>query len=59
MGPEVPMKLVEERAPDGFDDIAEVITEEEIATVTEDYRRTAGFALSALEHGRSLLDDPG
>ena len=30
-GPELPMKLVEERAPDGFADIADVITPEEIA----------------------------
>ncbi len=58
LGPEVPMKLVEERAPDGFDDIADVITEDEIAQVTEAYRRTAGFALAALQRGTSLLDEP-
>ena len=58
LGPEVPMKLVEERAPDGFDDIIDVITEDEIAQVTEAYRRTAGFALAALQRGTSLLDEP-
>ncbi len=58
MGPEVPMMLVEERAPDGFTNIADVITPEEIAEVTEEYRRTAGFSLAALGHGASLLDDP-
>ena len=58
LGPELPMKLVEERAPGGFDDIADVITPEEIANVTEGYRRTAGFALAALQRGTSLLDDP-
>jgi 2-polyprenyl-6-methoxyphenol hydroxylase-like FAD-dependent oxidoreductase len=58
LGPELPMKLVEERAPDGFTDIAEVISPAEIAQVTEDYRRTAGFALSGLLSGRSLLDEP-
>jgi 2-polyprenyl-6-methoxyphenol hydroxylase-like FAD-dependent oxidoreductase len=58
LGPELPMKLVEERAPDGFVDIADVITPEEILEVTEEYRRTAGFALSALQRGRSLLDEP-
>jgi 5-methylphenazine-1-carboxylate 1-monooxygenase len=47
-GPELPMQLVEERAPDGFSDIAEVISEAEIAEVTDGYRRTAGFALAAL-----------
>ena len=58
LGPELPMQLVEERAPEGFTDIADVITPEEIARVTEDYRRTAGFSLAALQRGASLLDEP-
>jgi 5-methylphenazine-1-carboxylate 1-monooxygenase len=58
LGPEVPMLLVEQRAPHGFADIAEVITAEEIARLTEDYRRTAGFSLAALQTGVSLLDRP-
>ena len=57
-GPELPMVMVEERAPDGFDDIADVITPEEIARVTEDYRRTAGFSLASLQRGASLLEEP-
>ncbi len=57
-GPELPMLLVEQRAPDGFEDIASVITPEEIAEVTEGYRRTAGFSLAALARSASLLDDP-
>ncbi len=55
LGPELPMKLVEERAPDGFADIADVITLQEIAEATEEYRRTAG---SSLKRGQSLLNDP-
>ncbi len=59
LGPELPMRLVEERAPDGFADIAEVISPEEIAAVTEGYRTTAGFSLAALRPGSpSLLDAP-
>jgi hypothetical protein len=58
LGPEVPMKLVEERAPDGFVRIGDVISEDEIADATEAYRRTAGFALAALQRGTSLLDEP-
>jgi 2-polyprenyl-6-methoxyphenol hydroxylase-like FAD-dependent oxidoreductase len=58
LGPELPMKLVHERAPEGFSDVAAVISPEEIAQVTEEYRRTAGFALAALQRGTSLLDDP-
>jgi 2-polyprenyl-6-methoxyphenol hydroxylase-like FAD-dependent oxidoreductase len=57
-GPELPMKLVEERAPGGFPDVADVITAEEIAEVTENYRSTAGFSLAALQRGKSLMDDP-
>jgi 2-polyprenyl-6-methoxyphenol hydroxylase-like FAD-dependent oxidoreductase len=57
-GPELPMKLVEERAPDGFADVADVITSDEIAEVTEAYRTTAGFSLAALQRGTSLLEDP-
>jgi flavin-dependent dehydrogenase len=58
LGPELPMLLVEERAPDGFDNIADVITPGEIAQVTEDYRRTAGFSLATLQRGVSLLEEP-
>ncbi|MFZ0248472.1 MAG: flavin-dependent oxidoreductase [Acidimicrobiales bacterium] len=58
LGPELPMKLVEERAPDGFDDVADVISSDEIAEVTEQYRTTAGFSLAALQRGTSLLEEP-
>ena len=57
-GPELPMQLVEQRAPDGFDDIADVISPEEILEVTDGYRRTAGFALAELQRGVSLLEQP-
>lgn len=56
LGPEAPMQLVEERAPDGFDDIGDVITRDEILAVTDGYRRTAGFALEALADGTSIAD---
>ena len=53
-GPEVPMTLVEERAPDGFDDINDVITPDEVLQVTEGYRRAAGFAMADLNERPSL-----
>lgn len=56
MGPEVPMRLVEERAPDGFADIGDVISPEEILAVTDDYRRASGMALEDLRQGRSVVD---
>ena len=53
------MQLVHERAPDGFDDIDAVISRAEIDAVTEGYRRTAGFALTALrDDPRSLIEQP-
>lgn len=55
-GPELPMQLVEERAPDGFAHIDDIISPAEILQVTEGYRRTAGFALEALAAGVSLAD---
>jgi 2-polyprenyl-6-methoxyphenol hydroxylase-like FAD-dependent oxidoreductase len=58
MGPERPMALVEERAPDGFERIDDVIKKAEIEEVTEGYRRTAGFAVADLQRGISLLDEP-
>ena len=56
MGPELPMHLVEERAPNGFTNIDDVISPEEILAVTEGYRRTAGFALEALTGTESLAE---
>ncbi|MFZ9857898.1 MAG: flavin-dependent oxidoreductase [Roseiflexaceae bacterium] len=53
-GPEIPMKLVEERAPHGFVSIDDVISPAEILQVTEGYRATAGFALKELNDGMSL-----
>jgi 2-polyprenyl-6-methoxyphenol hydroxylase-like FAD-dependent oxidoreductase len=58
LGPEVPMLLVEQRAPEGFSDIGDVITPAEIDRVTEDYRRTAGFTLARLRESASLLEEP-
>ena len=56
LGPEMPMRLVHERAPEGFDHINDVISPEEILEVTDGYRQTAGFALEALSSGMSLID---
>jgi hypothetical protein len=57
LGPELPMQLVEERAPDGFDRLSDVITAEEILDVTDGYRKMAGFSLQQL-HDRPSLAEP-
>jgi 2-polyprenyl-6-methoxyphenol hydroxylase-like FAD-dependent oxidoreductase len=42
-GPERPLELVEERAPDGFANIDDVVSREELEEIARAYMRTAGF----------------
>ncbi|MEP7201555.1 MAG: flavin-dependent oxidoreductase [Ilumatobacteraceae bacterium] len=58
LGPELPMQLVEERAPEGFDRLSDVITPEEIVEVTDGYRKMAGFSLQQLHDRPSLAEMP-
>lgn len=43
MGPEQVMQIAEERAPDGFENIHDVISQEELETIAARYKKTAGF----------------
>ncbi len=56
LGPELPMQLVEERAPDGFERLSDVVGPDEILEVTDGYRKMAGFSLQQLNEGPSLAD---
>ncbi len=56
LGPELPMQLVEERAPDGFEQLSDVITPDEILDVTDGYRKMAGFSLQQLHDRPSLAE---
>ena len=56
LGPELPMQLVEERAPNGFATLSDVITPAEILEVTDGYRKMAGFSLQQLQDRPSLAD---
>ena len=58
LGPELPMQLVEERAPDGFERLSDVIGPDEILEVTDGYRKMAGFSLQQLHDRPSLADVP-
>ncbi|MFG6118075.1 MULTISPECIES: flavin-dependent oxidoreductase [Thalassobacillus] len=42
-GPEVVMQIVEERAPQGFNQLEDVITYEELAGIANKYKKLAGF----------------
>jgi 5-methylphenazine-1-carboxylate 1-monooxygenase len=47
-GPEQVMQLVEERAPDGFDEVTEVLSRQELEAVAANYKRVAGFQVEGL-----------
>lgn len=47
-GPEKVMQMAEERAPQGFDDVLQVISAEELAASAREYKRIAGFDRDAL-----------
>ena len=47
-GPEQCMQLVHERAPNGFDNIDEVITPAELEEIAARYKQVAGFSKDAL-----------
>jgi hypothetical protein len=57
-GPEQVMQLVETRAPQGFDDVAQVISPEELAATAGDYKKIAGFDREALNARASLNPPP-
>jgi 2-polyprenyl-6-methoxyphenol hydroxylase-like FAD-dependent oxidoreductase len=56
-GPEAAMQLVEDRAPDGFARLDDVVTLSELEAIADKYKRLAGFAVSEL-NARSSLADP-
>ena len=47
-GPEQVMQLVEERAPDGFDDVTDVLSRQELEAIAANYKRVAGFQVEDL-----------
>jgi 2-polyprenyl-6-methoxyphenol hydroxylase-like FAD-dependent oxidoreductase len=55
-GPEAALQLVEERAPDGFARLEDVVTPAELEAIADKYKRLAGFAVSELNARRSLAE---
>jgi 2-polyprenyl-6-methoxyphenol hydroxylase-like FAD-dependent oxidoreductase len=47
-GPEQVMQLVEERAPNGFDDVSDVLSRRELEDIAANYKRVAGFQVEGL-----------
>lgn len=53
-GPMRPLALVEQRAPNGFTKLEDVISPHELAQIAEAYKQTAGFDAQMLNHRPSL-----
>ncbi|RDJ94203.1 flavin-dependent oxidoreductase, partial [Lacticaseibacillus rhamnosus] len=59
-GPELAMQLVEERAPQGFHRIEDVISNEELETTTKSYSTAAGLDIETVNHRPSFVEQtPG
>jgi 2-polyprenyl-6-methoxyphenol hydroxylase-like FAD-dependent oxidoreductase len=47
-GPEQVMQLVEERAPNGFKNVTDVLSKQELENIAANYKKVAGFQVEAL-----------
>jgi len=47
-GPEQVMQMVEERAPDGYDVVTDVLSLQELEDIAANYKRVAGFQVEGL-----------
>ena len=56
MGPEKVMILAEQRAPNGFENVLDVLTREELESTSQNYRRLAGFDQAAMDAPDPVLD---
>lgn len=56
MGPESVMILAEQRAPQGFSNVLDIFTREELESASSGYRRLAGFEQAALDQPDPILD---
>lgn len=57
-GPEQVMQLVEERAPNGFNVVTDVMTQQELEDVANTYKRVAGFQVEALNAKPPIVPRP-
>jgi 2-polyprenyl-6-methoxyphenol hydroxylase-like FAD-dependent oxidoreductase len=55
-GPEIGMQLVEDRAPEGFANLYDVVGAEELQQIADGYKKVAGFAIRELNDRPSLAE---
>jgi len=57
-GPEQVMQLVEERAPQGFNVVTDVLSQQELEDIAANYKRVAGFQVDALNAKPPIVSQP-
>jgi 2-polyprenyl-6-methoxyphenol hydroxylase-like FAD-dependent oxidoreductase len=57
-GPEQVMQLVEERAPDGYDVVTDVLSLGELEDIAANYKRVAGFQVEGLNAKPPIVSMP-
>src|SRR5690606_28877177 len=57
-GPEQVMQMVEERAPDGFNVVTDVLSQTELEEIANNYKRVAGFQVEALNAKPPIVPAP-
>jgi 5-methylphenazine-1-carboxylate 1-monooxygenase len=57
-GPEQVMQLVEERAPDGYKLVTDVLSQKELEDIAANYKRVAGFQVEALNAKPPIVQVP-
>jgi 2-polyprenyl-6-methoxyphenol hydroxylase-like FAD-dependent oxidoreductase len=57
-GPEQVMQLVEERAPDGFNVVTDVLSQQELEDIANNYKKVAGFQVEALNAKPPIVPAP-
>jgi 2-polyprenyl-6-methoxyphenol hydroxylase-like FAD-dependent oxidoreductase len=57
-GPEQVMQIVEERAPDGFEVVTDVLSQQELEDIAANYKRVAGFQVEDLNAKPPIVPTP-
>lgn len=57
-GPEQVMQIVEERAPDGFNTVTDVLSQQELEEIAANYKRVAGFQVEGLNAKPPIIPVP-
>ena len=57
-GPEQVMQMVEERAPDGYDVVTDVLSQQELEDIAANYKRVAGFQVEGLNAKPPIVTMP-